>query len=479
MDYETLIHLRKNDTAWRLLTATHAPLILSFLQQAFIAPNERSLPFDETASRLDDYLYELNQRYGEDTYPKSARAYLDDWANGSAPFLRKYYVQGDDMPQLDLTPGVERAGVFLQSLQPRQFVGTESRLLTLYRLLQEISQESEQDPQARITELERQKAELDRQIESLKQGAVQASDPVRLKERWFEAEDTARQLLSDFRQVEYNFRALDREVRELIATSDKSKGELLDEIFAQQDYIRDSEQGRSFNAFWEFLMSPQRQQALTDLTRTALAQDSLKDLADRQFLPRIGLFLLDAGEKVFRSNAQLVEQLRKYLADQDWLEDRRILQLIQQIEKQAIQIRDAAPSERDFMPLDQPRPQIDLVMERSLFEPKRKVALANIKVQEASEENVDIQALYQQNWVDETRLRGQIRRLLQEAPQVSLPEVLQHYPLEQGLAELVAYLNIASHDPHAWVDETQADVISLDTQRQANMPRILFTGAML
>jgi flagellar motility protein MotE (MotC chaperone) len=475
MDYSTLAHLRKHDTTWRLLTSPHAPLIISFLFAVFIKPNERSLPFDQASTQLDDYLFHLNDQYGADTFPKSARQYLDDWANGASPYLRKYYVQGRDIPQLDLTPGAEKAVEWLQGLQPRQFVGTESRLMTLYRLLQEIVQEAEQDPALKIAELEKQKAELERQIARIRSGLVEAADPTRIKERWFEAEDTARKLLADFRQVEYNFRTLDQDVRELIATSEKRKGELLDEIFEQQDYIRDSEQGRSFHAFWEFLMSPQRQQALESMTTAALQQEALREVDDRHFLPRIGFFLLEAGEKVFRTNAQLAEQLRKYLADQAWLEDKRILQLIRGIERTAVAMRNAPPDSRQFAAIDQPRLALDLVMERSLFQPKTKTVLADVKLEEA-DVSVDVQALYNQHWVDEARLRSNIRRLLHEHPQVSLQEVLQYAPLQQGLAELVAYLNLASKDAKALVDEAVEDVLPLgEAGRTVRLPRILFT----
>jgi hypothetical protein len=89
MDYSTLDYLRKHDTTWRLLTATHAPLIVSFLYATFIKPNERSLPFDQVSTQLDDYLFHLRDREGEGAFPKTARQYLDDWANGTSPYLRK------------------------------------------------------------------------------------------------------------------------------------------------------------------------------------------------------------------------------------------------------------------------------------------------------------------------------------------------------------------------------------------------------
>jgi hypothetical protein len=100
---------RKNNTAWRMLTSAHAPLLASFLYLVFIKSNKRSLPFDVVVSKLDDMLYHLNQLEGEKAYPKPASSYLDDWSGGSNAFLRKYYEKGNDIAQLDLTPGVEKA----------------------------------------------------------------------------------------------------------------------------------------------------------------------------------------------------------------------------------------------------------------------------------------------------------------------------------------------------------------------------------
>lgn len=493
MRYADLKSQRKNNTAWRLLASPHAPLIASFLYQVFIQPNQRSLPFDQAVSSLDDTLFHLNDMEGENTYPKKAGQYLDDWAGGSNAFLRKYYQKGSDIPQLDLTPGAEKAIEWLQTLQPREFIGTESRLLTLHRLLQEIVHNTTYDPEERIAELERQKQALEQQIARVRSGVVEAFDDTRIKERWFEAEDVARKLLSDFRQVEYNFRSLDKDVRELITLSDKSKGDLLDEIFNQQDYIHDSEQGKSFSAFWAFLMSPNRQDELRELTETALQQEALRRMDDTAFLRHIGYALLDAGQKVYQTNAQLVEQLRKYLADQAWLENKRILEIIRDVEQTSLDLKKRGMESlpHDFYHVDQPKVAVNLLMEQRLFSPTRKTRLSS-EAPEAGKQDVDVSVLYQQYWVDEQALRKNIRRLLQARPQVSLKEVLEVYPLQQGLAELVAYLNIASKDKQTVINEAVTETLSLAgtqeelpalsehallkvSNRVAHLPQIIFT----
>lgn len=497
MHYADLKSQRKNNTAWRLLASPHAPLLASFLYQVFIQPNQRSLSFDHAVSQLDDTLFHLNELESEGTYPKKAAQYLDDWASGSNAFLRKYYQKGSDIPQLDLTPGAEKAIEWLQTLQPREFVGTESRLLTLHRLLQEIVHNTVDDQEVRIAELEKQKQALDAQIARLRSGTAEIFDDTRIKERWFEAEDVARKLLSDFRQVEYNFRSLDQEVRELITLSDKSKGDLLDEIFEQQDYIHDSEQGKSFSAFWAFLMSPNRQEELRQLTETALQQDALRAMDDTALLRNIGYALLDAGQKVYQTNTKLVEQLRKYLADQVWLENKRILEIIRGIEQSTLELkgREKLSLPHDFYQVDQPKVAVNLLMEQRLFAPSRKTLL-NSEAPEDCDEQVDVSALYQQHWVDEEALRKNIHRLLETQAQVSLPEVLAAYPLKQGLAELIAYLNIAGNNVKTVINEAVTETLVLShahsvhaeavaehplvqrdaiNQRVAHIPQIIFT----
>src|SRR5262245_34399756 len=133
--------LRDNSPAWRLLRADNAPLVLSFLHRVFVADNVRSISATELASRLDDELYALNQREGEGDgkrFPKSAKAYLDDWAAPGVGWLRKYYPDGTDEPHYDATPSVERALQWIQRLRERDFVGTESRLQVIVEFVRQL-----------------------------------------------------------------------------------------------------------------------------------------------------------------------------------------------------------------------------------------------------------------------------------------------------------------------------------------------------
>ncbi len=478
MDYEFLFNLKRNHATLRLLAADNSALIVSFLYLQFVAPNRRGIGYSELHAQLDDYLYYLHQIYGDARHPKSARDYLLDWSDESSPYLRKYYPDQGDEAEFDLTPATEKAIEWIQDLQAREFVGTESRLLLVFRLLREIVQQTEQDPQTRITALVQQRAEIDEEISRVRSGQVDVLDTTQVRERFFQAEDMARKLLVDFRQVEFNFRDLDRQTREKIALSEGSKGKMLDDIFFSHDEIRDSDQGCSFRAFWEFLMSAKHQAELDRLLNSVYALDSVQQVQPSDFLQRMRYLLLEAGEKVYQTNHQLVDQLRKYLDDQTWLENKRIMEIIHAIEKRAITVRDAAADEKLFAQLDELKPGLDLVMSRNLFTPPGNIAISTDSIDEGEAQELDVKLLFEQTHIDLGLLQANVKHLLQRESQVSLRRVVDRFPISQGVAELVGYVNLATRDDRALIDADTQQRITVRNERgkrlRVKLPRIVF-----
>ncbi|MFL6662994.1 MAG: DUF3375 domain-containing protein, partial [Rhizobacter sp.] len=270
LDQATLDAMRRQHPAWRLLAADSAPLVASFLHRVFVVPNVRTMAQADLAEALEDTLFAVREQLGAEAYPKSALDYLNDWAGNDKGWLRKFYPTGSDEPHFDLTPATEKAIAWLAGLAERAFVGTESRLLTLFELLRQMSQGVEADPAARLRDLQRRREDIDAEIARVEQGDLALMSDTGVKERFQQFAALARELLADFREVEHNFRGLDRRVRERIALWDGSKGELLQDILGERDLIADSDQGRSFRAFWDFLMSQARQEELTQLLERVL-----------------------------------------------------------------------------------------------------------------------------------------------------------------------------------------------------------------
>jgi hypothetical protein len=477
LDIETLETLRRQHPAWRLLAAESAALVASFLQRVFLLPNQRVIAQADLAEQLEDTLYALREQRGAGVYPKGALEYLNDWSANDKGWLRKFYPPGSDEPHFDLTPATERALAWLVSLSERSFVGTESRLLTLFELLRQMSEGSETDPQTRVRELQRKRDEIDAEISRVQTGDMPLLGDTAVKERFTQFATLARELLADFREVEQNFRGLDRHVRERITLWGGSKGALLQDILGERDLIADSDQGRSFRAFWDFLMSRARQDELTELLDRVMALAPVAEMAPDPRFKRVHYDWLEAGEHAQRTVALLSQQLRRYLDDQAYLENRRIMDILRGIEAGALAVRTRPPA-GEFMLIADTSPAIELPMERPLHTPPIKLAL-DTGTLTLGDEDIDAAALYSQFIVDKAALARHVRRSLRQRSQVTLAELLDARPLQQGLAELVAYLSLAAEQERAMIDDTVLESVAWVSHRgehkRASLPRVIFS----
>jgi hypothetical protein len=352
--------------------------------------------------------------------------------------------------------------------------------LTLFELLKQMSEGSETDPQTRIAELQKRRDEIDAEMARVQAGDIPLLDAARVKDRFQQFIAMARELLADFREVEQNFRGLDRRVRERIALWEGSKGALLEQIMGERDAIAESDQGKSFRAFWDFLMSNRRQEELTTLLERVLTLPPVAELTPDARLRRIHYDWLEAGEHTQRTVALLSQQMRRFLDDQAWLENRRIMDILHGIEAKALSLREAQPAGA-IMDIADTAASVELPMERPLYTPPLKPVIANAELT-AGDPEFDADALFSQVVIDKTALLRHVRHSMQERSQVGLRELCETRPLEQGLAELVAYLQLAGEDFKTVVDEDVAEIIvwqdrSMDgneRMKQVRLPRVIF-----
>lgn len=481
LSHGSLELLRRVNPTLRLLVADNASLVISFLHRVFIAPNLRSVSGTELVSRLEDDLHGLREQHGPERYPRSAAEYLDEWADEEHRWLRKYYPQGTDEPAFDLTPATERALEFVASLERPQRVSTESRLLTVLELLRQLALGTETDPAAHLADLEKRRSKLDDEIARVRDGRIQTMDAARVQDRFLALASTARALLADFREVDQGFRDLDRATRERIATWSGGKGALLEEVLGSRDVIGDSAQGRSFRAFWDFLMSPPLQEELAGGLDRILALPAVQELEPDPRLARIHHDWLAAGDVTQRTVARLSAQLRRFLDEQASRETRRIGQLIRSIEERALAVRDAPPP-GPFMEVDDFGPEFRLPLERPLFDPPFRPIFAGGALAGALDgADVPAGALFEQEYVDRAALRGRVADALTRRSQVSLSDLLSAHPLQRGLAELVAWFSVAADDPAALIDGEHTQVVEWEdasgVRRRATVPSVFFTRA--
>ncbi len=473
MDHADVERLRDRHPAWRLLRAVNAPLVLAFLGRFFVEDNNGATAASALAAALDDELYALNAPDpAVPRYPKPATEYLEDWAHAEAGWLRRFYPVGSEEVHYDATPAFEKAYGWVTGLAVRPFVGTESRLHTAVELLRQIVHGAETDPQARLAELHKRRDAIDREIAEVESGNLTVLSPTALRDRYQQFAATARDLLSDFREVGENFRGLDRAARERIATWEGSKGGLLADLVGSRADINSSDQGRSFQAFHDFLLSEARQDELADLLARV---QCMQDIAADRRLRTVHHDWSEAAERTQRTVRQISEQLRRFLDDQVWLENRRVLDLVRSIEGAALACRDDPPA--IGLAVDQPGVGIVLPFERPLYDARPAASVESLLDPDADAE-VDATALFGQPFVDQARLADNIRSAVPERSSALLSDIVDVYPLEQGAAEVVSYLALNEDDLDVAVDEgdeTYIDYTHGGVDRRMRMPKVTVT----
>jgi hypothetical protein len=478
MTFDKIAQLFKSNTTVKLITAENSPLIISFLFKSF-KQNQSSFTIDtisekELVDMLSEYLYILNKE--EIQFPKKAKQYLTDWSN--AGFLRKFPAKNDEF-LYELTPATENAFKWIDSLDKREFVGQESRLKNLFESLKELSSKSKRDYGTRIKELDEKKKQIEQEIEDVKHGKMDVLDDRQIKEQYFLIEETAKNLLSDFRQVEQNFRDLDRNFRQKIVTTSWVKGKVLEDLFKQQNNLYETDQGKSFFAFWEFLFSQSKQEDFDKLIDEVMNIPVVQQVQRENFsIKNIRNNLIEAGDKTKRSTNSLLEQLRKYLEHKSFFENKRIFDNIQESLKIISENPDIDFTKISLLELDNII-DINLIIDRPLFSPPVKLKFANNNP-ELGRANIDNELLYDQFEISISELKSNIKTALKNKSQISFSDFIKEYEINKGLTEVIAYIDIASKENNRHsIDEQKFDWIDIKNSKtnksfQIKIPQIIF-----
>lgn len=487
MTFEQLTVQFKSARPLVLLRAKSAPLLLSFLHKVFRDAHETTIPNPALRSKLEGYLEdleyvdkdddELDPNTLFDDYSVRATQYIDSWSN--AGFLRKY--PGDDGEDLhELTPDTIKVMKWLEDLKPQEFTGTNSRFRNIFYMLQQMIEQSNENPEQRIQELEKKKWEIENEINLLKLGKkpVVYSD-TEIKEQFYDLNKIARELLDDFSQVEQNFEQIRKDIQRRYAEKEVVKGSLLVYALDALDEIDNKDQGKSFKAFWEFLTDEKKQQEFGQLTEQLyqLLKERNIDYNNDRFLKNLKRYLHTSGRKVIEANIKLSERLSRVLSEKNLLERRRAMELIRDIRSMAFALIDHRIKDERFLELED-EPFINLFDRWELGAEKEDNATVQYPKGQGGELSgeVDFRDLFDQFTIDRKKLLKRIDNLLEGKTQVTLKEVVEHYGLENGLSEVIGYFSIASASNYHYIYEDLNDPIWID-EKKINVPMIMYTKA--
>jgi hypothetical protein len=448
MPIPELSYLFETAPSVQIIRMRNAHWVIPFLFKAFKSENTLSISEPALISALAEELRlhaedledleEARIEFGEDEESR-ARKYLVNWVQKR---LLQDFPDNDAMTQYQLSAHCEKLFQWLQTLEKRQFVGTESRFRFLFQTLRDMVEYTEDDTTRRLEELKNRKAEIDKEIKRLEMGfKPEIYTNAQLRERldWFTR--LSHELLSDFREVEDNFKFIHRQIVEQHTKAEVSKGSIVGYAFEAYDSLRKSDQGKSFYAFWDFLVSREGQEEwrqLTDQLLQLLQDRSIE--SDGEFVQNIKSLLLQQGRSVYEANDRMAEKLSRIITEKEIARHRRLRRQIGQIKELALQFMSGEPPACGMI-LEEPEP-IKMSMERRLNLTERQGAPIVKQPANAREKIEDIERFGRMlgtAHIDKKQLWQKVERVLASKTTATLAEIIEANGLDHGVAEVVSY----------------------------------------
>lgn len=431
---------------WRLLASQQGPLVIGILQ-ALLYEEERTLPGSVFLERLAPLWAEATL---EAVSPEDARAL-------AARFVREGYLvtrlpAGALEEQYELTAGALEAIRILSRALTRRSGPSESRLEMLAHAVVKLAQDADPDPARRIEQLEAEKRRIDEEIAAVKAGARTVLGKDAAQARTGDILELFAELLNDFRSVREEFDRLNLDLRERIMTSEGSRGDVLERFFAGYDEIAQSEAGLAFTGFYRLLTnesaSAEMEAALERITQQPFYGEL--SLRERRTLAQLRSELLSRSMDTHDVMRRLAQSLRQFVESREYVEERRMGQLLREARAAAAAARENAHQRKTFLELVLPNADIHSPTQYELDDPS--VDVENYDVSVAPPPEIDREALAQRIRFAEINY-GELRLAVVEAlglakmegrGKVSVSEVWSHVPNHQGLGSIVGLLTLAA-----------------------------------
>lgn len=414
MDINQLVQTLNNSPSVKLLKMRSAEFFLAFVTSVFdeqMAIGEEKLQM-LLENRLDNQREDITdediniETLGESNETKAKRL-IKEWTDKG---LFANYQNEDGEIIYELSSHTSKVIDWVTSLKKEEYIGTESKFKTLFSQLKDLVEFSNEDREKRLELLRQKKEDIERQIESLEMGEeIEVYEDYQIEPRYNSLNKLAKELLSDFKEVDDNFKKIIKQIYKR-QTENEGKKDILNYIFDAYAELKDSQQGKSFYAFWEFLLSSELQKEwdeLTDLLYKTLDKRNI-DSKDK-FLKEMKKHLFDAGEKVSKTNDRMSEKLSLIIRNNGNSDTQATKQVINDIKKMLLNT--AQNKERNNTSLNYEVIELNLPTERQLnLTPKQEVEYNNIPTEADLDINEleRIDKLYNYHQIDRRILRKRI-----------------------------------------------------------------------
>lgn len=481
MDINQLVQTLNNSPSVKLLKMRSAEFFLAFVTSVF--DEQMAIGEEKLQMLLENWLdnqhediidEDINiETLGESNEAKAKRL-IKEWTDKG---LFANYQNEDGEIIYELSSHTSKVIDWVTSLKKEEYIGTESKFKTLFSQLKDLVEFSNEDREKRLELLRQKKEDIERQIESLEMGEeIEVYEDYQIEPRYNSLNKLAKELLSDFKEVDDNFKEIIKQIYKR-QTDNEGKKNILNYIFDAYAELKDSQQGKSFYAFWEFLLSSELQKEwdeLTDLLYKTLDKRNI-DSKDK-FLKEMKKHLFDAGEKVSKTNDRMSEKLSLIIRNNGNSDTQATKQVINDIKK--LLLNTTQNKERNNASLSYEVVELNLPLERQLnLTPKQEIEYKNVPT-EASlgiTELERLDKLYNHHQIDRKNLRKRIDIILRENTQTTLAEVIElNNGIEKGLSELFGYIAILKEYKTVVSDDRKQE-IAFSKDKTITIPEIIIT----
>lgn len=480
MDTNLLVQTLNNSPSVKLLKMRNAEFFLTFVTSVF--DEQMAIREERLHMLLENRLDSQNEQIVDDdvdiqTLAESnetkAKRLIKDWTEKG--FFTNYQNEDGEIIY-EISSHTSKVIDWMMSLKKEEYIGTESKFKTLFSQLKELVEFSNEDREKRLEILKQKKEDIERQIERLEMGEeIEVYEDYQIEPRYNNLNKLAKELLSDFKEVDDNFKEIIKQIYKR-QTDNEGKKNILSYFFDAYAELKDSQQGKSFYAFWEFLLSSELQKEwdeLTDLLYKTLAE---RNIASKdKFLKDIKKHLFDAGEKVSKTNDRMSEKLSQIIINNN-SNIQATKQVINDIKK--LLLNTTQNKERNNASLSYEVVELKLPLERQLnLTPKQEVEYKNVPTEATLgiTELERLDKLYNHHQIDRKILRKRIDMILRGNTQTTLAEVIeQNNGIEKGLSELFGYIAILKEYKTVVSDDRKQEIV-FSKDKTITIPEIIIT----
>jgi hypothetical protein len=435
----------KNLPAFKLLRSDNFSFFLGFFYYVF--ENNDKVAHIELEEKLDDYMFEY------DFGTKHPKDYIEDMVK--AGYLKRFFEK--DVLYYELTKDVYKVMEFVESLEKKEFVGSETKFNILLDILERLNFETLEKDE-RIEVIESKIAYLKKEIEKLQKEEI-VYDERRIKELIFEFLNISKKLLFDFSEIEENFLLLNKQTKEKIISS-SVKADVLDFVFKSEEKIKNSNEGKSFLDFWQLLES-KKSEEMDEIIDKIVKTTSLTP-SQINALENFKNDLRKNGYKILNLINKLIEQLRIFIDEKIYIEHKRVKEFIEEISSKVIKLGEI----KFDVEIENLKMDINLPFERDFYEvfkdEKFEVKLKEVEINENLEFLVD--------FVDEEKIKNNIRSFLKIHKKAEITELLKYYNVE-NIAEIAAYVFMCEKFEHIIYNKKNVYFIK---EYKITLPKIVF-----